>query len=322
MASLRALGLIILALCGSVRADTDATLQKLAALTVGKVGSAGVAARLLETNEALYFNADERFPMASTYKVPIAMTVLARIDRGEISLADMHDVPPEHIVYSSPIAVNFVHPGVALSVANLIEVMITSSDNSATDVLLDLAGGPAAVTAFIESLGISGLRVDRNTADLLKDFYGRPSGLENLAANANFVREHPEEIIAPNPSFESDPRDQASPRAMLDLLTRLAQFKALSPASSEFLLAVMARTHTAPGRIPALLPEGTATQRKTGTIGGVANDIGFITLPDGRHMVLAIYTKGSDTPTVERDRAVAEIARAVYDYFVPEPPGH
>jgi beta-lactamase class A len=310
------LAVVTLVWCSGVLADDSAVLRQIELLADGKVGKAGVAARILGTNDTLYFNAGEAFPMASTYKVAIAMAILQRVDKGEIALDDMHDVPPESVVISAPIASHFGHPGVALSVANLLEVMIVSSDNTATDVLLDLVGGPAAVTEYVRSIGIRELRVDRNTATLLHDFYDRESGLANLAANALFAREHSDEVAAPRPDFEADPRDQTTPRAMLDLLTLLSKHQALSEKSSEFLFDIMSRTHTAPGRIPALLPGGTAIARKTGTIGGVANDVGYIKLPGDQRLAIAIYTKSSNTPAADRDRVVAEIARTVYDYFV------
>jgi len=80
-------------------------------------------------------------------------------------------------------------------------------------------------------------------------------------------------------------------------------------------LAALRRVHTGPGRIKGLLPRGTPVAHKTGTIGGVANDAGFVTLPDGGRMALAVFTKSSSTPVADRDRAIAETARALYDHF-------
>jgi len=78
---------------------------------------------------------------------------------------------------------------------------------------------------------------------------------------------------------------------------------------------VMSRTSTGQNRIKGLLPKGTPVAHKTGTIGGVANDAGFVTLPDGGRMVLAVFTKSSSTPPTDRERAIAETARVLYDHF-------
>ena len=77
----------------------------------------------------------------------------------------------------------------------------------------------------------------------------------------------------------------------------------------------MSRTRTGAGRIKGLLPMGTPVAHKTGTAGGIANDVGYVTLPDGRRFAIAVYTNSSKTPVADRDRAIAEIARALFDYF-------
>jgi len=92
-------------------------------------------------------NADEAFPMASTFKIAVAGAVLAKIDAGTISLETLLPVDPARYVESDGIANALIHPGVSLSVHNLLELMLTHSDNTATDVLTATAGGPASVTA-------------------------------------------------------------------------------------------------------------------------------------------------------------------------------
>jgi beta-lactamase class A len=77
----------------------------------------------------------------------------------------------------------------------------------------------------------------------------------------------------------------------------------------------MSRTRTGPGRLKGLLPSGTPVAHKTGTTGGVANDVGYITLPDGRRFAIVVFTNSSETPEPDRDRAIAEIARSLFDYF-------
>ncbi len=103
---------------------------------------------------------------------------------------------------------------------------------------------------------------------------------------------------------------------MHDLLTAIAEEKVLQPANTKFLMEAMARTVTGPGRIPGLLPDGIPVAHKTGTIGGIANDVGYVSLPDGRIFAVAVFTKGSHSPPEDRDRAIAEATRALYDYYV------
>ncbi len=78
-----------------------------------------------------------------------------------------------------------------------------------------------------------------------------------------------------------------------------------SEDSRDFLLASMSRTRTGAGRIKGLLPRHTPVAHKTGLGSGVANDVGYVTLPDGRRFAIVIFTGSSDTPLADRDRAVA-----------------
>ena len=215
------------------------------------------------------------------------------------------------------LAETFPHGGIQLSVANLIEVMITESDNTATDVTMGLAGGPEAVTENLRRLGITDFRVDRLTTEILRDFYGLP-GPATPETVAEAVSNNPAlwtEQADRNPDFEADPRDHTTPLAMLQLLLAIDGGTAMSPESREFLLGVMSRTRTGAGRIKGLLPMGTPVAHKTGTVGGIANDVGYVTLPDGRRFAIAVYTNSSETSTSDRERAIAEISRMVFDYF-------
>jgi len=298
--------------------------QKLEKVSQGLVGRIGVAAQEIGSGVSVTVNGDEPFVMASTYKVAIATAVLGRVDKGQLGLSDLIDVPLEKMVVGpNPITMNFVHPGVELSVANLIEPMITESDNTATDVCLELAGGPEAVTKMLRSIGITEQRLDRSTAEILRDFYGlTDKAYASVAAEA--YAKDPTLLSRQsdrNLEFEKDPRDHSTPEAMLELLLAIDSGKVLSQTSRDFLLATMSRTRTGPGRLRGLLPKGTTVAHKTGTIGGVANDVGFITLPDGRRFAIAVFTKSSTTSEADRDRAIAEVSRTLYDFYYLTAPG-
>ena len=291
--------------------------QKLEKVTQGLVGRIGVAAQEIGGDEVIAVNGDETFAMASTYKVAIATTVLDRVDKGELSLDQLVEVPPDmYVTGVTALAETFPHPGIKLSVANLIEVMITESDNTATDVCMELAGGAAAVTKNLRRLGITDFRVDRTTREILMDFYALSGATPEVVAEA--IENNPALVMAqvdPNPDFEADPRDHATPLAMLKLLLAIDGGTAMSPESSKFLLGVMSRTRTGAGRIKGLLPRGTPVAHKTGTAGGIANDVGYVTLPDGRRFAIAVFTNSSKTSEADRDRAIAEVSRTLYDFY-------
>ena len=288
-------------------------------------GVVGVAAwRLDGRGEKVLENADQQYPMASTFKVPIAGTVLSQVDSGKLKLDQLVPVDPNMMVESEGLAETFRHPGVSVSVENLLELMLTVSDNTATDTLEKLVGGPAVVTKWVQSQGITGLRVDRDTAGMIRDFYGLPPGPSFPASLEAGLKANPsleDKGDKPDSTFDNDPRDTSSPIAMAELLQRIYTGKALSPASTNLLREIQERNTTGKARLRARLPQGTVVAEKTGTIGGSVNNVGVITLPDNRgKLIVAVFIKKSSKPVEDRERVIADIGRALYDYYLFEAP--
>jgi beta-lactamase class A len=167
------------------------------------------------------------------------------------------------------------------SARSLMRRMLVHSDNRATDILLADLGGPNAVHRWLADNGVIGLRVDRTIAQLLGD--------------KRDLWDH---------------RDSSTPVAMVDLLRRIYKAELIKPASRNYLLDVMAQCETGKNRIKALLP-GVPVEHKTGTLSGLADDVGFIAMPDGHRVAVAIFTRGGS----DRPRTIAESARAIYDGF-------
>ena len=235
--------------------------QQLATMLAGRTGEYGVAAIDLRNGATVSINGDRAFPMASTVKVAVAASYLAQVDHGRRSLDDRLG---------------------ASTARRQMELMLTKSDNRATDVLIKDLGGPAAVQAWLSFHGMDGIRVDRTIAQLLGD-------RRNLL----------------------DQRDSATPMAMVRLLRTLDLGQVLTPASRVTLLDMMSRCATGKNRMRAMLPFGTRVEHKTGTLDGLTDDVGFITLPDGRRIAVALFARyGSDRPG-----SIARAARFIYDGF-------
>src|SRR4051794_21219488 len=164
------------------------------------------------------------------------------------------------------------------SARSLMKRMLVHSDNHATDILLADLGGPRAVHDWLQANGITRLRVDRNISDLLRS--KRALG---------------------------DRRDSSTPVAMVDLLKRLYKAELIKPASRNFLLDLMAQCQTGKNRMKALLP-GVPVEHKTGTLTGLTDDVGFITMPDGHRVAVAIFARGGAQPP----RAIAPASLATY----------
>jgi beta-lactamase class A len=286
-------------------------------------GQVGVQAIHLESGRQISLNPQVKFPMASTIKIAIAVQLLTKIEQGELSLATMVDVKPADLHPGSGTLTSlFIHPGVQLSVQNLLELMIVISDNSATDILLGLAGGPDAVMNRLKTLNVQGMSVDRSIIQLLADLQGVTLPPEDQWT-AGFYEKlsqglTPEMRKKAVDTFAVDPRDTSTPAAMVDLLTKIYQGKALKPDSRQVLLDVMGRCQTGNARIKGFLPPGTDVAHKTGSLGATAtDDVGYVTLPDNAgHIAIAVFVGPSTQQTAERDQTIAHISRAIYDYFL------
>lgn len=169
------------------------------------------------------------------------------------------------------------------SARSLMQKMLIHSDNRATDILMKNLGGPATLQKWVTQQHISGLRIDRNIAHL-------------LAAKRDLW----------------DVRDSSTPRAMVELLRRIDKGELLKPSSRSYLLGLMAKCQVGSNRIKGMLPNGTPVEHKTGTLNGLTADVGFITLPSGRRLAVAVFARGG----WGRAHTIAEAARTIYDGFV------
>jgi beta-lactamase class A len=282
----------------------------------------GVSALHIESGRYVSLHGTELFPQASAVKVPIAIEIMALADEGKLRLDKMVSLTPADLhPGSGRLSELFFHPGVALSVENIMELAIVISDNSAADLMLREAGGPAAVTARMRALGLDGIHVDRSIAVLLADW----GGIKAIPPETEWNRDMWDKLFDAVPETEHvaarrtqtrDPRDSATPADMTKLLARIWRKDLFSPLYATKMLDVMERCQTGKARIKGLLPQGTDVAHKTGTVGGVVNDVGIITLPANRgHVALSVFTKGSNRPEEVSEKAVAEISRTVYDYF-------
>jgi len=308
----------------AARTAVEAEIARIARTSGGEVG---VSARHLESGLTLSLNERELFPMASTFKIAVAGALLTQVDAGRLSLEQMIPVDPALVLSSEGIAEIFPYPGVSASVRNLLESMLTRSDNTATNVLTRLAGGPAAVTAWVKRVGVEGMRIDGDTNGIVGRFFDLPPSEESVDAQLKTIFASNPGVAdlgnKPNAKFDDDPRDTTTPDAMVMLLSKIQDAHILSASSTDVLLGAMERCVTGLKRLRGRLPPGTSVKDKTGTVGGSVNDVGIITLPEGHgRIVIAVYIKKSAKPIEERERVIAEIARSVYDYVLIESVAH
>lgn len=252
-------------------------------------GNVGVYAMLLETEETVSYHADQKFPMQSVYKFPIAMAVLSKVDQGALDLEQIIHVQPSDYIPKegySPIREKFPD-GINLTVRDLLKYTILS-DGSASDVLLKTIGGIEMAQDYVRSLGV-----------------------EDIAIAL------PEMIQVANDTIQY--QNWSTPKAMTQLLKIFYIDSVLSKESQSLLWQDMIDSKTGTRRLKGLLPEGTIVAHKTGTAGTyngltrATNDAAIVVLPNGKHMAISVFISDSYASPKERDLLIASISKSIFD---------
>ena len=230
---------------------------QLAALEQAAGGRLGVAAWRQGSELRVAYRADERFPLASTFKAMLAGAVLAR-SVSQPGLLDQHvRYEKKELVTYSPITEKHLADG--MSVADLCAATLQYSDNSAANFLMTLLGGPQAVTAFARSIGNTVFQLERWETEL-------------------------------NSAIPGEVRDTASPASMAHSLQQLLLGNSLPAPQRQQLDAWMRGNTTGDKRIRAGVPAGWQVADKTGSGAyGSVNDIGVAYPPSGAPLVIAVY---------------------------------
>jgi beta-lactamase class A len=301
----------------STAVSQAAEIRRIGARTGGTLTLAAVH---LESGEPLSVDATTPVFMSSVVKLPLAIQILARVDRGELRLDDSirvaaRELSPGH----SPLAES--HPrGGTFTVRELLHRALSESDNTANDALLRYSGGPERATAELRRLGVTGVRIDRYYTGYVADYVGAPLPPPEQWSRALFDtlgRSSPEsrrDTAAAR--FRNDVRDRTTASAMVALLRRLHRGTLLGRESTALLRGFMTDSRNPATRIVAGVSTGTRVAHKTGTWGGwrgesvAVNDVGIITLPAGRgHLALAILVRQATRPSAVVDSAMAEVTR-------------
>jgi len=265
-------------------ADADLT-NRLTILAKSLGDDVALSVVHVESGRAVAFEGAKKLQLYSVFKVPLAIAVLKAVEEKKLSLDQKVHVTPGDVAPGSQFNTDLWRQPVDKSVAELLEFSIVRSDNTSSDKLLGLVGGPTAVTQRMRALGYSDI-------DIVSKVRGYASKQENPNVGA--------------------------PVDLARLLTQLQKGELLQPANASLLLGFMERARTGgERRLRANLPAGTPVADKTGSGNTATNDIGVITLPDGKgHLAIAVLINGTKSKTEAQEKLIAEIARAAYDAFV------
>jgi len=276
------------------RRDKGSLRARINAIIKASDAKVGVGLMGIDFNDSLLVNGSARFPMQSVYKFPLALAVLHAVDQGTFSLAQQIHIPKSELDTNtwSPLVVDYPAQDINISLAELIRYTVGKSDNNGCDALFRLMGGTAAVETYIHN----------------------KAGVRGIA------------IAATERQMHSDPNTMytnwCQPVAMLQLLKLFYDGRLLSKSSTEFLMDCMTRTENPSDRIKGLLPATAIVAHKTGTSGtdkkgfnGATNDVGIITLADGRHLAIVVYVSDYKGDVKKGERVIAQISRLAWDYY-------
>lgn len=274
-------------------AQTSLLEQKINSILKNKKATVGVSVLGFENGFTYNKNADKKLPMQSVFKFHIAAGVLNAVDKGKLSLDQKIKLDQSNLLENtwSPLRDQYPGGNVEIPLSEVIEYTVAKSDNNGCDILLKLLGGTQAVQKFMDSKGVKGFQIKYNEEAMHKDW---------------------------NVQYEN----YSTTKSAVDVLKKFYDGKLLSKKSTDYLMKVMWSTSTGLNKMVEQLPKNTPVARKTGSSGknnagltGAENEIGIITLPNGKHYALAVFVSNSMETDAVNCRMISDISREVWEYF-------
>jgi len=271
-------------------AQSESLKSKIDSIAKDAKGTVGVSILNFETRVKFNYNSNLHLPMQSVMKFPIAITVLHDIDQGRFTLnqlihIDKNDLPKTY----SPLRDKYPEGNIDISIKDLLSYTVSLSDNDACDILLKMLGGTDKVDSYMHSIGIKNIAIKASEFEMAQTW------------NVQFT-------------------NWCAPVEMIHLLDIAFKPNFLSKASYAYLWKIMQETSTGSKQIKGLLPSGTIVAHKTGRsdtngqgITAATNDVGIITLPNGKHLIIAVFVSNSPADLTTRESVIARIAKAAYD---------
>jgi beta-lactamase class A len=270
-------------------------------------GTIGMAVKNLDSGEAFAVNGDMRFPTASLIKVAVMVEAHHQMAEGKLRRGQIVTLAESDKAGDEPVVLNQLHAGVALTVADLLALMIAFSDNTATNLLVGLVG-TANVDKRMLSYGLPNTKIFRPT---FRD------------GHADVFPEEEKEFGL----------GMTTPNEIARLMELIAQGKVVSRAACDEMLSIMEKQQDR-AMIPRSLPfdrDKIVVANKTGWDeekladkksfkGDVRTDAAYVKSPKARYVIAICARRVKDkSPTVDNQALVtgARISRMVYDHFNP-----
>ncbi|WP_394774557.1 class A beta-lactamase, subclass A2 [Flavobacterium sp.] len=274
-------------------AQTTNDLRKqLKEIIATKNATVGIAIKNIEDKDTLSINGNLKTPLMSVFKFHIALTVLNKVDEGKLLLTQKIFVKKKDLLPEtwSPIREEYPNGDMYLTLDQLLRYTVSHSDNNGCDILLNLIGGTKTVQKFINKQGIKDFVIKVNEKQMMI--------WENLYVNTT------------------------TPLATVELLEKFYKREILKEATTKYLYQIMIETSRGLTWMKAGLPENTELAHRTGISGTnsanlrvAMNDIGIVKLPNGKHLIIAVFMKNITEEKENTEKIIADITKATWDYF-------
>jgi beta-lactamase class A len=253
----------------------------------------GIYVKSLETGEEIAVDADRQMETMSTIKIPLMVEVLEQIKAGKFALTDKYTFVQADSQPGTG-TIQRLDPGAVMTVKDLITMMIIVSDNTATEVLYRMVGGPEAVNRRMDALGLKHTRAMNVPSRWFP-------ALRSAPTTEQFYREG------------KYPFGLTTPREMGQLLEMMERGTLVDKNASDLMLRIM-RGQLYRTRIPRYV-SGYTIPHKTGDfLPYVGDDVGMLEAP-GRTIVISVFTGNHFGSGEALENAIGLVAKEVADYF-------
>ena len=264
--------------------------QKIEQIVSTKNADVGISILNLENGDTLSINGNKHYPMISIFKFHIALTVLSKVDKGELSLNQKLFIKKSELLEDtwSPFREKYPEGEIAITLKEALQWTIVVSDNNLCDILIRFVGGVKTVDNFINS--------------------------------PNFIIKNDEEGMHKN--WDAQFLNTTTPNFSNQLLKHFFENKLLTKKSTKFLYKTMVATSVGQNRIKGYLSQKTEVAHRTGSsftnetgLTGAINDIGIVKLPNGNRFIISLFVHNTTENFKDGEEIIADITKTTWDYY-------
>ncbi len=241
-------------------------------------GNVGLVIKDLKTGKTIFYNQDKLFPSASLVKVAVMAACFQAESEGKISFDDYFSLKSKYKSRGSGI-LRYSPAGKKISLKELVELMITKSDNTATNILSGILSFDYLNSCF-RQMGLKNTNFSRNVMDVTKYY----RGIENYTTASDITQ----------------------------LLDKIYQHQLVSPAASERML-VLLKKQEIRDRLPRYLPKDLEIAHKTGLFDNVCHDAGIVFHPRGDFLISVLVSDHRQHRLAKE--LIGQIAKISFEYY-------